>query len=203
MARTLDLYGTETVKIGPLVLSSDGVTRATGLTIPYSEVLLSKEDGTLAVKEDVTDCVEDSEGLYDAVLGPLDLNTAGSLTVTVATTGILAWWGEHTVGKELAGQADGRGLSTCLMQLGPYVTKANGRYETSAVSGVIVDVYTGTAPALGAGTPSVATGNSGMVRFIFAPGSSKTPWYARATYPTGSWDSSQASQVYVHTTALN
>lgn len=203
MSELLSINGTETIVIGPLVLASDGIAKATGLTIPASEVLIAKENGSFAAKSDTTDCIEKGHGIYETVLGPSDLDVGGRLTVTLATTGILAWWRDYYVGDDVPGQAEGKGLSTCIMKLGPYTSKPNGRYETTAVSGVVIDVYTGTPPSLGAGTPSVSTDCTGFATLLFSPGSSKTTWYARATYPAGTWDPDQPSFVYVSTKPLN
>lgn len=78
-----------TLKIGPFVSTDDGYTPVTGLTIAQSDVLLSKNGGTLAQKSNVTSCTHDANGIYDCVLASTDTDTLGVLSLFVTVVGAL------------------------------------------------------------------------------------------------------------------
>jgi len=201
MATLLTLNGTERILLGPLVLSSDGITLATGLSIQASDILLSKESSTFSAKSDATSGVENGNGYYTTFLDSTDLNTSGRLVISVEVTGILPYWQEREVGAESS--PIGHGLSTCYMKLGPYHSKPNLSGVSSAVSGVILDLYTGSPPAVGSGAITATTNLSGFAFVTFDPGTTRTPWYLRATYPAGTWDTEQSSYVYATTVQIS
>lgn len=85
------------VKVGPFVDSTDGFTAETGLTITQSEVLLAKEAGDWAQKNEATSLVHESNGWYRCLLDATDTNTVGTLLLQVAESGALPVWVEFTV----------------------------------------------------------------------------------------------------------
>lgn len=86
-----------TVKIGPFLDSSDGDTAETGLTIAQADVLLSKNGGAFAQKNDATGCTHDSSGMYGCPLNTTDTGTLGRLQLFVHESGALAVWHEFMV----------------------------------------------------------------------------------------------------------
>ncbi len=86
-----------TVKIGPFLDSTDGDTAETGLTIAQADVLLSKNGGAFAQKNDSTSCTHDTGGMYGCPLDATDTNTLGRLQLFVHESGALAVWHEFMV----------------------------------------------------------------------------------------------------------
>lgn len=85
------------IKLGPFVDSTDGFTAETALTITQSEVLLAKNDGDWAQKNEATSLVHESNGWYRCLLNTTDTNTLGILLVQVAESGALPVWREFMV----------------------------------------------------------------------------------------------------------
>jgi hypothetical protein len=85
------------VKIGPFLDSTDGVTAETGLTISQADVRLSKNGGDFAQKDNASAATHDENGWYDCPLSTTDTNTAGSLVLAVAESGALPVWHEFMV----------------------------------------------------------------------------------------------------------
>ena len=79
----------KTIKIGKFLDDTDGKTAETGLTIAYTDVLLSKEGGILAAKSETSSCAHDAAGYYNCALNVTDLNTLGDLFITVHVSGAL------------------------------------------------------------------------------------------------------------------
>ena len=86
-----------TVKLGPFLDATDGVSAETGLTIAKADVRLSKAGGNMAQKTDATACTHDELGVYDCALDATDTNTVGRLRIDVAAAGALPVWQEYTV----------------------------------------------------------------------------------------------------------
>jgi len=86
-----------TVKIGPFLDSTDGNTQETALTIAQADVVLSKNGGTMAAKNDATSCTHDAKGVYGCPLNATDTGTLGRLQLFVHVTGALAVWQEYMV----------------------------------------------------------------------------------------------------------
>jgi len=86
-----------TVKLGPFLNATDGVTAETGLTIAQADVRLSKAGGDMAAKTDATTCTHDELGVYDCPLDATDTATVGRLRIDVAAAGALPVWQEYTV----------------------------------------------------------------------------------------------------------
>lgn len=85
------------VKVGPFVDNADGFTAETGLTITQSEVLLAKNAGDWAQKNEATSLVHESNGFYRCLLDATDTNTLGILMLQVAESGALPVWREFMV----------------------------------------------------------------------------------------------------------
>lgn len=85
------------VKVGPFVSSTDGVTPQTSLTITSSEVLLSKNEGDWAAKNESTSLVHESNGFYRCLLNTTDTNTLALLRYQIAESGCLPVWGSFLV----------------------------------------------------------------------------------------------------------
>lgn len=85
------------VKIGPFVSSTDGVTPQTSLTITSSEVLLSKNEGDWAAKNESTSLVHESNGFYRCLFNTTDTNTLALLRYQIAESGCLPVWGSFLV----------------------------------------------------------------------------------------------------------
>lgn len=90
------------VLIGPFVDSTDGDTEETALTISQADVTLSKNGQALAQKNDATACAHDAKGMYNCELDATDLNTEGTLVLTVHESGALYVRHEFNVMAEAA-----------------------------------------------------------------------------------------------------
>ena len=78
-----------TIRIGPFVDDTDGVTAETGLTISQADVRLSKGGAVAAQKNDATSATHDEAGYYRVPLNSTDTNTEGTLEVCVSESGAL------------------------------------------------------------------------------------------------------------------
>jgi len=70
-----------TIKYGPMVSVTDGVTKLTSLTDDADHVLLSTNGGALTAKNSTTDQVHDASGYWNVHLDATDTGTCGLLTV--------------------------------------------------------------------------------------------------------------------------
>lgn len=86
-----------TVKIGPFVDESDGVTALNALAIGQADVLLSKSGAAFAQKADASACVNDADGWYACALNASDAATAGRLQVSVQVAGACPVWQDYFV----------------------------------------------------------------------------------------------------------
>jgi len=86
-----------TIKLGPFVNSTDGVTPETALTISQADIRLSKNGGDFAQTNNVAGATHDENGYYDVPLDTTDTNTLGRLIVAVNESGALPVWQELTV----------------------------------------------------------------------------------------------------------
>lgn len=75
-----------TVKLGPFYSATDG-SALTGLSIPASNVRLSKNGGNITQKNDATACSHDELSLYDCALNTTDTGTVGRLQIYVSASG--------------------------------------------------------------------------------------------------------------------
>lgn len=97
MAIPLKQSTAATVRLGPLVDSTDGASPETALTIAASDVKLSKAGGSQAAKNDATGCTHDAGGTYACPLDATDTNTLGRLRIDVQMSGALPWWCDFEV----------------------------------------------------------------------------------------------------------
>lgn len=91
-----------TVKIGPFVNSSDGVTAETALTIQKADVRLSKNGGDFGAAnadQGVGDAgaAHDELGYYDIALDTTDTNTLGRMKLAISDAAAVPVWQEFTV----------------------------------------------------------------------------------------------------------
>lgn len=121
------------VKVGPFVDSVDGVTPETALTITSAEVLLAKNEGDYAAKNESTSVVHESNGWYRCLLNTTDTNTLGILRLQIAESGALPVWAEYMV---VAANVYDSFFSTDLLQVD--ATELLGTaFATPTVAGVI------------------------------------------------------------------
>lgn len=86
-----------TVKFGPFVDATDGVTPETGLTISQADIRLSKNGGDSAQTNNAAGATHDENGYYDVPLNTTDTNTLGTLRVFVNESGALPVWQDFMV----------------------------------------------------------------------------------------------------------
>ena len=86
-----------TLKIGPFVDETDGVTPETALTIAQADVRLSKNGGNMAQKGNATSCTHDEIGYYDCPVSTTDTGTLGILQLMVNESGALPVWNDYMV----------------------------------------------------------------------------------------------------------
>lgn len=79
----------KTIKLGPFVDSTDGVTPETGLTISQADIRVSKNGGDFAQTNNAAGATHDENGWYDVPLDTTDTGTLGTLTVAVYESGAL------------------------------------------------------------------------------------------------------------------
>lgn len=87
----------QTVRFGPFLDATDGVTEETGLTITPALRRLSKDGGTFAAAEGAVNSTHDSDGWYSSDLGTTDTNTVGELILNVQVPAThlpvwMRWW---------------------------------------------------------------------------------------------------------------
>lgn len=97
MAQWLKQSTAVTVKLGPFVDATDGVTALTALTISQADIRLSKNGGNIAQSNDATGATHDELGYYDVPLDATDTNTLGTLRVAVSESGALPVWQDFMV----------------------------------------------------------------------------------------------------------
>jgi len=78
-----------TIKLGPFVDATDGVTAETALTIAQADVRLTKNGGDIAQKSESASATHDELGYYNVALDTTDTNTVGTLRVMVSESGAL------------------------------------------------------------------------------------------------------------------
>lgn len=86
-----------TIILGPYVDDTDGKTPETALTIVQADVLLMKNGGSQAQKNDATAATHRSAGRYAVPLNATDTNTLGILRVDADKAGALPLWDEYLV----------------------------------------------------------------------------------------------------------
>jgi hypothetical protein len=86
-----------TIKLGPFLDATDGVTAETALTISRSDVLLSKNYGAFTQKTETTTATHDAAGWYGVPLDTTDTATVGPLQIHVNESGALPVFEHYTV----------------------------------------------------------------------------------------------------------
>lgn len=91
-----------TVKFGPFVDSTDGITPETGLTIQKANVRVSKNGGNMAAASSDQGASDagaphDEIGVYDGAFNTTDTNTLGRLRIDIQMSGAVPWWDEWLV----------------------------------------------------------------------------------------------------------
>jgi len=86
-----------TIKLGPFVDSTDGVTPETALTISQADIRLSKNGGAFAQSNNVAGATHDENGWYGVPLDTTDTATLGRLQVAVYESGALPCFAEFMV----------------------------------------------------------------------------------------------------------
>lgn len=89
MCREIEQNSVADLNIGPFLLSTDGDTEQTGLTINQSDVLVSKNGGAFSAKNKSGGGAHDTKGMYRISLDATDSNTLGSLKIYVHVAGAL------------------------------------------------------------------------------------------------------------------
>ncbi|MCP5414985.1 MAG: hypothetical protein H6961_10305 [Chromatiaceae bacterium] len=97
MTQLLKQSTAATVKLGPFVDSTDGVTAETALTISQADIRLSKNGGAFAQTNNATGATHDENGYYGVPLDTTDTNTLGRLRVAVNESGSLPVWQDFMV----------------------------------------------------------------------------------------------------------
>ena len=85
------------IRVGPFLDSTDGVTPETGLTIVQADVRLSKNGGAGAQKTDTSGGTHDEFGYYTTGINTTDNGTLGRFRVTVNIAGALPVWEDFMV----------------------------------------------------------------------------------------------------------
>lgn len=88
---------TQTIRFGPFLDATDGVTEETGLTITQALRRISKDGGAFAQSNHIGNSTHDSDGWYSDDLDTTDTNTVGELILNVQdpTTHLpvwMRWW---------------------------------------------------------------------------------------------------------------
>lgn len=86
-----------TVKAGPFLDDTDGVTEEVSLTIAQADIRISKNGGAFAQTNNATGATHDENGYYGVPLDTTDTNTLGRLRVAIHATGALPVWHEMMV----------------------------------------------------------------------------------------------------------
>ncbi len=86
-----------TVKLGPFVDSTDGVTAETALTINQADVRLTKNGGNFAQCNASVGVSHDEYGWYNVPLDNTDTNTLGRLTIAIGVSGALPVFAAYLV----------------------------------------------------------------------------------------------------------
>lgn len=86
-----------TLRVGPFLDDTDGVTAETALTISQADIRLSKAGAAFAQSNDAGGGTHDENGWYSLTLDATDTNTLGLLTVAVAESGALPVYHDYMI----------------------------------------------------------------------------------------------------------
>jgi hypothetical protein len=130
----------QTVKLGPFVSASDGVTLMDSLTINAADILLSKGGAALAAKNSGGGTY-DTAGYYTITLDATDSSTVGPLQIACNMTGALPVFMDMQVIEEAAYDALYASGAT-----GPLVVGTNYRFTNNNTGAGFDDVTVTEAP---------------------------------------------------------
>ena len=87
----------QTIRFGPCLDKTDGVTEETALTLAQADMRLSKDGGAFAQKSAAGNATHDSDGWYSTALSTTDTDTVGELILNVHQPANmlpvwLRWW---------------------------------------------------------------------------------------------------------------
>ena len=82
----------QTIRFGPFLDSTDGVTAETALTVAQADRQLSKDGGAFAQSGETGNSTHDTDGWYSDDLTATDTNTVGELILQVVVAGSLPVW---------------------------------------------------------------------------------------------------------------
>lgn len=91
----------QTVRFGPFLDSTDGITAETGLTIAQADMQLSKDGGAFAQKNTAGNATHDTDGWYFTTLDTTDSATVGEVIMQVNVSGALPVWVRYWVLEEI------------------------------------------------------------------------------------------------------
>jgi hypothetical protein len=86
-----------TIKLGPFLDSTDGVTAKTALTLAQADILISKQFGAFAQKNSATSATHDTAGWYGVPLDTTDTGTHGLIQIHCNKSSALPVWDNYTV----------------------------------------------------------------------------------------------------------
>jgi hypothetical protein len=86
-----------TIKLGPFLDATDGVTAETALTLSQSDIILFKNFGAGAQKNDTSSATHDTGGWYGVPLNTTDTGTIGPLQIHVNESGALPVFEQYLV----------------------------------------------------------------------------------------------------------
>jgi len=159
-----------TVKAGPFLDSTDGVTAETGLTINQANVLLSKNGATFAQSNNSggsPNRTHDAGGWYRIDLDTTDTNTVGTLVMSLQISGACPVWHEYmvlpaNVHDSLVGGTD---------YLDTNAAQIEGADPTDTIRDSVVDDATRlNASKINTGIPEVTPGADGGLPTVDADG---------------------------------
>lgn len=129
-----------TLKVGPVVDSTDAKTAKTALTIAQADVILFKNGGAGAQKSDSTSATHDTAGVYGVPFNTTDTGTVGEFKYLINVAGALPVFDRFLVVP--ANVYDSlTGASTLKVDVDQIKTSATAATNLSTSAGVI---YTGT-----------------------------------------------------------
>ena len=85
------------IKVGPFLDILDGATLKTGLTVTGGQILISKDGGAIASIHNFTGLLEDSNGVYGAMLDDTDTATLKILKLFINKATCLPYFDDFTV----------------------------------------------------------------------------------------------------------
>ena len=130
----------QTVRFGPFLDITDGVTEEVALTITPALRRLSKDGGAFGAASGAVDAIHDSDGWYSASLTTTDTNTVGELILNVQVPAThlpvwMRWWVlEEAVYDAIFGAAAALAMGSVTGAVGSVTTKTG--YSLLATTGL-------------------------------------------------------------------